>query len=182
MNVFPKSVYMRAYIWVCVFVFLHTPPTNKPHMPEGQTSRRCCSLLGVPVALTELAESEQCRALRWADLDTDTCHTYEPQPERCRESDLHTQRANTLVETHTHTKKTSDFPRMLWQREMQSERREEMCRRETKRPILSQFFFFFFNCEIGKYMSAEKQKEANGVFLFLFHCCGASLKVPILRH
>lgn len=40
-------------------VCLPTPPTNKPHTPEGQTSRRCCSLLGVPVALTELAEEER---------------------------------------------------------------------------------------------------------------------------
>lgn len=36
-------------------VHLHTPPTNKPRMPEGQTSRRCCSLLGVPVAGTKWA-------------------------------------------------------------------------------------------------------------------------------
>lgn len=52
---------------ICVrrYARLCTPPTKEPRMPEGQTSRRCCFLLGVPVALTELARRrEQCRTLR----------------------------------------------------------------------------------------------------------------------
>lgn len=37
-------------------VCLPTPPTSKPQMPEGQTSRRSASLLGVPVVGTESSE------------------------------------------------------------------------------------------------------------------------------
>lgn len=48
---------IHVYVCTDMHVCLPTPPTSKPQMPEGQTSRRCASLL-VPVAGTEWSEEE----------------------------------------------------------------------------------------------------------------------------
>lgn len=47
---------IHVYVCTDMHVCLPTPPTSKPQMPEGQTSRRSASLLGVPVAGTALSE------------------------------------------------------------------------------------------------------------------------------
>lgn len=46
---------IHVYVCIDMHVRLPTPPTSKPQMPEGQTSRRCASLL-VPVAGRERSE------------------------------------------------------------------------------------------------------------------------------
>lgn len=58
---------MHVYVCMDMHVCLPTPPTNRLQMPEGQTSRHCCSLLGVSVALTELADrSKPCPQMSWS--------------------------------------------------------------------------------------------------------------------
>ena len=47
---------IHVYACTDMHVCLPTPPTSKPQVPEGQTSRRSASLLGVPAAGTALSE------------------------------------------------------------------------------------------------------------------------------
>lgn len=159
---------IHVYVCIDMRMSLPTPPTNKPRAPEGQTSRHCCSLLGVPVALTELAERrEQCRALWWADLNTDTCHIWNPQSWHCRELDLYMQGANTLPETQNCQ---SHSQSMLWQQGVHRKRQRNTSTEDKNS---------FWCLKIRKCISAEKQSM---LFFGFFSSAWCRLESPSSYH
>lgn len=103
---------IHVYVCIDMHVCLPTPPTSKPQMPEGQTSRHRASLL-VPVAGTEWSEEVSSAAPSDGLILTPISVTFKSLSRRCTQERFYAyKRAATLAGTQ---RCSSHYWRTLWQ-------------------------------------------------------------------